>query len=248
MGGASAAAGAPPLKMSSRPSPPAAGPGALGPGAEGGPPRRSKRSPPPPPPAPPVVGGTPPAGGPADGPSSKSFKSSRSFAPPPIIGPGPLPAPLGTPSMVESPTARVSAPPISLSFTGILSRIPARWASHSELSSSRNSQLRCCKSTCRDPSKRRSSLRMRSNSLGQRVTSLIRAAETRQCVAGAFSAHGGFRTTSCSKSKTSPAVTWMGWSSGPTALPETKWSPNSPRHHTPTCTKASCVRLSFMLK
>lgn len=35
------------------------------------------------------------------------------------------------------------------------------------------------------------------------------------------------------------ALTEIGWSSGPTALPPTNKSPNSPRHQTPTWTKAS---------
>ena len=35
------------------------------------------------------------------------------------------------------------------------------------------------------------------------------------------------------------ALTEIGWSLGPTALPPTNKSPNSPRHHTPTWTKAS---------
>ena len=35
------------------------------------------------------------------------------------------------------------------------------------------------------------------------------------------------------------ALTEIGWSSGPTALPPTNKSPNSPRHQTPTWTRAS---------
>mmetsp|Transcript_63447 Transcript_63447/g.148609 ORF Transcript_63447/g.148609 Transcript_63447/m.148609 type:complete len:219 (-) Transcript_63447:1778-2434(-) len=132
MGGASWAAtgGAgsdSPPKMSSKPrSPPPPGPGA---GAAAPPPppsSKSRRSPaPPPPPPPPTLAGATGAGpeGCDAGASSRSFKSSKSLPP---AGGALAPPPEGTSSIEESPTSLLSAPPISLSGTGIRSRMPAR--------------------------------------------------------------------------------------------------------------------------
>mmetsp|Transcript_81175 Transcript_81175/g.180559 ORF Transcript_81175/g.180559 Transcript_81175/m.180559 type:complete len:289 (+) Transcript_81175:126-992(+) len=196
-GAAAAGAAAPPLKMSRRPrsagpappgAPPSiaaaagAGAGAAAAAAAGPASRRSRRSPLPPPP-PPTAGA---AGlGAWDGVSRRSLRSRRSFAaPPPWAGLAPWPPPLlgGTSSMDESPTSRLSAPAISFSDTGIRSRIPAREESHSDSRSSKNSQERCCRSTCKLHSNLRSAFRIRSNSAGHRVTSLISAAATSACV------------------------------------------------------------------
>mmetsp|Transcript_58552 Transcript_58552/g.130823 ORF Transcript_58552/g.130823 Transcript_58552/m.130823 type:complete len:301 (-) Transcript_58552:1564-2466(-) len=207
MGAASCAAGAgavgaapPAPKMSRRPRSPPGAPEATGAGAAPPPPSerssRSRRSPPPPPPPPPLP---PPTAGAAAagagceaGASSRSFKSRRSL-PPPAEARAP---PDGTSSMDASPTSRLSAPPISLSGTGILSRMPARWVSHSEPRSSKNSHDRCCRSTWRLVSNLLNNFLILSNSLGHLVTSLMRAAATRQWVEEAFSAVGGFLTTS----------------------------------------------------
>mmetsp|Transcript_145548 Transcript_145548/g.362955 ORF Transcript_145548/g.362955 Transcript_145548/m.362955 type:complete len:209 (+) Transcript_145548:850-1476(+) len=198
--------------------PPAAGAGAAGAAAAGAGlgSRRSRRSPPPPPPP---ISGAPAAGAAgfaaaaAGGPSSRrSLRSRRSFAGAAAPTPGPdLPPAEGwTSSMDASPMSRLSAPAISRSETGMRSRMPARLPFHSFSSNSKNSQERCCKSTCKLHSNLRKALRMRSNSPGQRVTSLISAVATRACAAAALFAFGGLRVTSISKSRTSPGAMWIG--------------------------------------
>mmetsp|Transcript_61378 Transcript_61378/g.129481 ORF Transcript_61378/g.129481 Transcript_61378/m.129481 type:complete len:286 (+) Transcript_61378:388-1245(+) len=253
--GAAAGAGLPPKMSPSRPrsEAPADTAGAAAAGAPPPPPRRSRRSPPPPPPTGAAICvGAGAAEGVVEGPSSRSVRSRRSFPPPPPPPPPPLigagPEDLWTSSMELSPMARLSPPPMSPSGTGMRSRIPAREPSHSRSRSSKNSQERCCRSVFKLDSNLRRVFRMRSTSLGQRVTSFTRAEATKHCVAWAFSGFGGFLATSCSMSTTSAGETRIGWLSGPMALPDTKWSPNSPMHQTPTFTRASWTKLSFMLK
>mmetsp|Transcript_2491 Transcript_2491/g.7355 ORF Transcript_2491/g.7355 Transcript_2491/m.7355 type:complete len:257 (-) Transcript_2491:1548-2318(-) len=202
---AAACGGAAPPKMSKSPrsTPPLGAEGAAATVGAGFP-RRSRRSPPE------AGAGAGALTGAAAGVSRRSLRSNR-FVASPAAGPAevgaPAAAPAGTSSMEVSPVPTLLK---SRSGTGILSRIPERFESHSDSRISKNSQDRCCKSALKLVSNFLSIFRILSYSVGHRVTSLTAAEATKACVAAAFSATGGFFTTSCSKSMTSLGATLIG--------------------------------------
>mmetsp|Transcript_45530 Transcript_45530/g.120269 ORF Transcript_45530/g.120269 Transcript_45530/m.120269 type:complete len:313 (+) Transcript_45530:468-1406(+) len=169
--------------------------------------------------------------------SASTSKSSRSPCPA---------APLDTLMLGAATSPTSEAPPSGLSQTGIRSSTSARQESQSLSINLEYSHARCCSSADRDVSNFRIIFRILSSSPGKRAASFIRQEAISSCVLVPFVA--GCLMIPCRRSKMSAGVTWMGWSSGPVAVPLQSRSPNSPTHQIPTCCKASCAALLVKLK